>query len=203
MARKTDRKNTDLTDAVASAEDFIARLDEYEQNTQEMREWVRSRWCRGYFAEEITTEFFQRYSTSHGFHAGLSDLAMSFNAERWSPLVGSIVGRFTDELVAARKKSERETWATGLRIFLSLFVSHAAGMAYEVEQQDYRLLEMHTNRRSKTRRRNKDIQEHANWLQTRQSKPIKKKKELYQNIRDHFGFTLTDRRLRDILKSSR
>jgi|TARA_B100001964_G_scaffold226347_1_gene275165 hypothetical protein len=106
-----------------------------------------------------------------------------------------------NKLVSEKSRSKREAVGSEFRVFLSLFSSTAAGTQRLLEEDENTRFSATIKKRKLARKRNMDICEHANWVITRKLKPIRTKKELYQELRDHFGFTLTDRRLRDILKS--
>ena len=174
---------------------------QFKKNMKTIEEWTtsKSKICDSY--EQLIDEFFTHFSGQDGCASGLINIIYLAPSNSWTIITSAIFSHYMNKLVSEKSRSKREAVGSEFRVFLSLFSSTAAGTQRLLEEDENTRFSATIKKRKLARKRNMDICEHANWVITRKLKPIRTKKELYQELRDHFGFSLTDRRLRDILKS--
>ena len=177
-------------------------MNRSKNDLQAIERWIGSNWWK-WEPKDLLARYRKRFLSKRFSGFELAYLVVLQPPDYWNTMMSCIVDDYTQRLVAERNKIEKDKLATQLKRFSASFAAIAAGNEAYLEAQRDRIADLTVIRRRKNKGRNEGIRKYASWLQSRSSHPITKKKELYQQIRDHFGFRLTDRTLQDILKSKR
>ena len=119
---------------------------------------------------------------------------------RWDDLIEEILEEYLEEIVSARKKSDREMIAADVRSFVSMFVFFSKLPAHVGLAHEQSVYKARKKRSESLEDRNRKIREYAEW-RLHGLTPLASKSRLYEDIKAHFNISLSDRQLRKILNN--